>query len=105
MAKLGPEPGRKNRNATALLLQGLSTPAIAQLLEHLTVDQCSDQMVPGSIPGGRTLGDALFNQLKQLAEAIHKLTTSALAQYTTTSKYCAATFKHKDLTGRMKQLQ
>ena len=49
--------------------------------------------------------DALFNQLKQLAEAIHKLTTSALAQYTTTSKYCAATFKHKDLTGRMKQLQ
>ena len=29
-------------------------PAIAQLAEHLTVDQCSDQMVPGSIPGGRT---------------------------------------------------
>ena len=105
MAKLGPQPGRKDRNATPLLLQGLSTPAIAQLAEHLTVDQCSDQMVPGSIPGGRTLGDALFNQLKQLAEAIHKLTTSALAQYTTTSKYCAATFKHKDLTGRMKQLQ
>ena len=82
-----------------------SKPAIAQLVEHLTVECCSNQMVPGSIPGGRTLGDALFNQLKQLAEAIHKLTTSALAQYTTTSKYCAATFKHKDLTGRMKQLQ
>jgi hypothetical protein len=29
-------------------------PAIAQLVEHLTVDICSDQMVPGSIPGGRT---------------------------------------------------
>ena len=28
-------------------------PAIAQLAEHLTVDACSDQMVPGSIPGGR----------------------------------------------------
>jgi hypothetical protein len=24
------------------------------LVEHLTVDICSDQMVPGSIPGGRT---------------------------------------------------
>ena len=30
-------------------------PAIAQLVEHLTVDTCSNQMVPGSIPGGRTL--------------------------------------------------
>ena len=29
-------------------------PAIAQLAEHLTVDTCSNQMVPGSIPGGRT---------------------------------------------------
>jgi hypothetical protein len=28
-------------------------PAIAQLVEHLTVDFCSYQMVPGSIPGGR----------------------------------------------------
>ena len=28
-------------------------PAIAQLAEHLTVEDCSDQMVPGSIPGGR----------------------------------------------------
>ena len=43
-----------HRNVTPLLLQGLSTPAIAQLAEHLTVDQCSDQMVPGSIPGGQT---------------------------------------------------
>ena len=30
-------------------------PAIAQLAEHLTVDICSHQMVPGSIPGGRTM--------------------------------------------------
>ena len=29
-------------------------PAIAQLVEHLTVETCSYQMVPGSIPGGRT---------------------------------------------------
>ena len=28
-------------------------PAIAQLVEHLTVDSRSNQMVPGSIPGGR----------------------------------------------------
>ena len=54
MAKLGPQTGCKHGNAMPLLLQGLSTPAIAQLAEHLTVDQCSDQMVPGSIPGGRT---------------------------------------------------
>ena len=30
-------------------------PGIVQLVEHLTVDTCSNQMVPGSIPGGRTL--------------------------------------------------
>ena len=30
-------------------------PVIAQLAEHLTVDFCSDQMVPGSIPGDRIL--------------------------------------------------
>ena len=29
-------------------------PAIAQLAEHLTVDICRYQMVPGSIPGGRS---------------------------------------------------
>ena len=28
-------------------------PVIAQLVEHLTVDSCSHQMVPGSIPGDR----------------------------------------------------
>ena len=35
-------------------LANLSKPAIAQLVEHLTVECCSNQMVPGSIPGGRT---------------------------------------------------
>ena len=30
-----------------------SKPVIAQLVEHLTVELCSDQMVPGSIPGDR----------------------------------------------------
>ena len=30
-------------------------PAIAQLVEHLTVESCSHQMVPGSIPGRRIL--------------------------------------------------
>ena len=34
------------------------TPAIAQLVEHLTVDCCSNQMVPGSIPGGRIFSKA-----------------------------------------------
>ena len=29
-----------------------ATPAIAQLVEHLIVDLCSNQMVPGSIPCG-----------------------------------------------------
>ena len=33
-------------------------PAIAQLVEHLTVDTCSNQMVPGLIPGGRAFGPA-----------------------------------------------
>ena len=33
-------------------------PAIAQLVEHLTVEPCSYQMVPGSIPGGRTFAQA-----------------------------------------------
>ena len=31
----------------------VNRPAIAQLVEHLTVECCSNQMVPGSIPGGR----------------------------------------------------
>ena len=39
-------------------------PAIAQLVEHLTVEFCSNQMVPGSIPGGRIFLEAL-NVLKR----------------------------------------
>jgi hypothetical protein len=30
----------------------LATPAMAQLVEHMVVDRCSNQMVPGSVPGG-----------------------------------------------------
>ena len=41
----------RKRNAE---LGCVDKPAIAQLVEHLTVDSCSNQMVPGSIPGGRT---------------------------------------------------
>ena len=41
------------RSADFKLLEDADRPAIAQLVEHLTVDCCSNQMVPGSIPGGR----------------------------------------------------
>ena len=34
-------------------IQHTLIPAIAQLVEHLTVEHRSDQMVPASIPGGR----------------------------------------------------
>ena len=41
-------------DSSKYVLQWLSDkPAIAQLVEHLTVETCSNQMVPGSIPGGR----------------------------------------------------
>ena len=33
--------------------QQQASPAIAQLVEHLTVECCSNQMVPGSIPGAQ----------------------------------------------------
>ena len=39
---------------------GAGKPAIAQLVEHLTVELCSYQMVPGSIPGGRICTDLSF---------------------------------------------
>ena len=41
---------------TSLCRQGkqdVLKPVIAQLVEHVTPDSCSNQMVPGSIPGGR----------------------------------------------------
>ena len=34
-------------------VRAVPTPAIAQLAEHLAVDACSNQMVPGSVLGGR----------------------------------------------------
>ena len=39
-------------------------PAIAQLVEHLTVDFSRNQMVPGSIPGGRIFGSMLICLLR-----------------------------------------
>ena len=38
---------------TAATATYLSSPAIARLVEHQIVDLCSNQMVPGSIPGGK----------------------------------------------------
>ena len=45
-----------------------STPAIAQLAEHLTVDTCSNQMVPGSIPGGRILTLRCLKEVRRQTE-------------------------------------
>ena len=41
------------RDISSLCRNDTSEPAIAQLVEHLTVDACRNQMVPGLIPGGR----------------------------------------------------
>ncbi len=50
-------PAKAHHPAIPRLLRELQhvKPAIAQLVEHLTVERCSYQMVPGSIPGGRIL--------------------------------------------------
>ena len=37
-------------------------PVIAQLVEHLTVESCRHQMVPGSIPGDRIVFEVAFEQ-------------------------------------------
>ena len=54
-----PTVAEQSDNVCNLDVQDLFTlrapPAIAQLAEHLTVDCSSYQMVPGSIPGRRTL--------------------------------------------------
>ena len=42
-------------------------PAIAQLAEHLTVDICRYQMVPGSIPGGRIAAQDMSLRVDLLA--------------------------------------
>ena len=55
---------RPTRPGSLLLSNGIK-PAIAQLVEHLTVDLCSDQMVPGSIPGGRTFSLMLGRMLRR----------------------------------------
>ena len=48
-------------------------PAIAQLVEHLTVECCSNQMVPGSIPGGRIYRTLSYraNQCAPLPTSLH----------------------------------
>ena len=51
------------------------SPAIAQLLEHPTVELCSNQMVPGSIPGGRIFG------------TLSGIVLQSVAPYQTSSKY------------------
>ena len=45
-------------------------PAIAQLVEHLTVDCCSNQMVPGSIPGGRIF--LIGNRVAGVEATLHR---------------------------------
>ena len=46
-------------------------PAIAQLVEHLTVGVCSNQMVPGSIPGGRRMHIQINNVVESTAKLEH----------------------------------
>ena len=55
-------------NGPASLLNENFKPAIAQLVEHLTVVCSSNQMVPGSIPGGRSFTP---DQLVQLSPRIN----------------------------------
>ena len=54
-------------------------PAIAQLVEHLTVELCSDQMVPGSIPDGRIFSCV---DLIQLLRTTHDRSTMPDTQTT-----------------------
>ena len=48
-------PSHHYNGAVRILTPPCGKPAIAQLAEHLTVECCSNQMVPGSIPGGRIM--------------------------------------------------
>ena len=59
------------------LVWGSAKPAIAQLVEHLTVESCRNQIVPGSIPGGRIsflphalMRDAMMPKRRILSRAI-----------------------------------
>ena len=56
----------------------LCIPAIAQLAEHLTVDTCSNQMVPGSIPGGRTFFARFAKPIILYASKAHRLIRQTL---------------------------
>ena len=47
------------RPELALAQRSPRQPAIAQLVEHLTVDGSRYEMVPGSIPGGRVLSTVI----------------------------------------------
>ena len=49
-------------------------PVIAQLVEHLTVDLCSHQMVPGSIPGDR-IYVRLMQQMRRAWTLLQKKAT------------------------------
>ena len=60
-------------------------PAIAQLVEHLTVECCSNQMVPGSIPGGRILGKQLHDGEGSFVRAVVKACADSSVQ-----KHCAS---------------
>ena len=44
---------------------GLNNLAIAQLVEHLTVGFCGNQMVPGSIPGGQIMDSYIICHLSK----------------------------------------
>jgi hypothetical protein len=46
-------------------------PAVAELVKHLTVECCSNQMVPGSIPGGRILGCARASPTRAGQQWLH----------------------------------
>ena len=66
---------RRPTRPDSLLLSNGIKPAIAQLVEHLTVDLCSDQMVPDSIPGGRTLS-FIPGVLRQRRAGLLRLTSA-----------------------------
>ena len=58
-ANLGTEAASTAHLASALK-GALLIPVIAQLAEHLTVELCRHQMVPGSIPGDRKFYELAF---------------------------------------------
>ena len=68
-----------------------ATPAIAQLVEHLTVDACSDQMVPGSIPGGRMSTRHSCRQRSNSARFAGRLCRNARARQSRSLLQCRRT--------------